>query len=31
MIRPDSKVEPGNGSEVSVVCYDGKTHTVRLR
>lgn len=30
MIRPDSKVTPADGSSVSVVCYDGKRHTVKL-
>ncbi len=31
MIRPDSKVTPGDGASVSVVCYDGKTHTIKLK
>ena len=31
MIRSDSRIIPGDGSSVKVVCYDGKTHTVKLQ
>ena len=31
MIRSDSKVIPGEGASVKVVCYDGKTHTIKLQ
>lgn len=31
MIRSDSKVIPGEGMSVKAVCYDGKTHTIKLK
>lgn len=31
MIRSDSKIIPGEGASVKAVCYDGKTHVIKLQ
>ena len=30
MIRSDSRITPGEGASVKAVCYDGKTHVIKL-
>lgn len=31
MIRSDSRITPGEGVSVKAVCYDGRTHTIKLQ